>query len=180
MRKPRNVTIRRCEPDDAGRIMAIFSQPGVYKMALDLPYTPARKWKDFVSVTSDNIYCLVAIIDNVVVGCSRFVILPKPCQKHIGTFGIFVDENYRRDGVGNRIMEAVIDLAENWLGMLKLEVTVSVSNQLCLNLCKKYGFEIEGLSKMFAYADGQYIDAYHLARIRGDNKKRFQGNNKRS
>lgn len=167
MRNLKEVSIRSCEPHDAKRIKEIFSQRSVFTMALDLPLTPMSRWQDFAeSENGNNIFCFVAIIDEVVVGCARLVVYNKICQKHIASFGIFVDEKYRLNAVGNKLMETVICFAEDWLAVLRLEVTVSTNNIICLNMCKRYNFEIEGISKMFAYSDGKYIDAYRLARIK--------------
>ncbi|WP_277973498.1 hypothetical protein [Pantoea agglomerans] len=68
--------------------------------------------------------------------------------------------------MGNKLMEAIIDFSENWLAILRLEVTVSVGNKICLNMCKRYNFEIEGISRKFAYSYGEYIDVYRLARVK--------------
>lgn len=167
MKNRKEVLIRSCEPFDAQRINEIFSQRSVFTMALDLPLTPMKRWQHFSeSENGSDIFCFVACIDDVVVGCARLVVYKKTCQRHVGSFGIFVDENYRLNAVGNRLMETIINFAEDWLAILRLEVTVSTNNKICLNMCKRYNFEIEGVSKMFAFSDGNYIDAYRLARIK--------------
>lgn len=167
MRVRKSVVIRACEPHDAQRIKDIFSQSSVFKMALDLPFTSLKRWEDFAaSGNGYDVFCFVACIDDVVVGCSRLVMYKKICQKHVGSFGVFVDEKYRLNAVGNKLMEAIIDFSENWLAILRLEVTVSVGNKICLNMCKRYNFEIEGISRKFAYSYGEYIDVYRLARVK--------------
>jgi putative acetyltransferase len=41
-----------------------------------------------------------------------------------------------------------------------------VDNASAIALYKKFGFEIEGTHKRFAYYDGEYVDAHIMARPR--------------
>ncbi len=53
-------------------------------------------------------------------------------------------------GVGRALLKTVIDLADNWLNLKRIELTVYVDNERAINLYKKFGFEIEGESKAYA------------------------------
>jgi putative acetyltransferase len=63
-------------------------------------------------------------------------------------------------------MEACLDLAHNWLGLSRLDIRVYVDNAPAIALYEKFGFEIEGTHKRFAYRDGEYVDAHIMARLR--------------
>jgi putative acetyltransferase len=43
-----------------------------------------------------------------------------------------------------------------------------VDNEPAIKLYKKFGFEIEGRLRDFSYRNGEYIDAYIMARIKKD------------
>jgi len=45
-------------------------------------------------------------------------------------------------------------------------VGASYYNDVALRLYEKFGFEIEGLLRRYAFRDGSYVDAYTLARLR--------------
>jgi putative acetyltransferase len=43
---------------------------------------------------------------------------------------------------------------------------VYTDNEAALRLYKKLGFEIEGTHRKYAFRDGQYVDAFTMARVR--------------
>ncbi|MCE9905383.1 GNAT family N-acetyltransferase, partial [Hafnia paralvei] len=47
-----------------------------------------------------------------------------------------------------------------------MTLTVYTDNAGAIALYKKFGFEIEGTSRGYAYRDGQYVDVFHMARLR--------------
>ncbi len=63
-------------------------------------------------------------------------------------------------------MQALVDTADNWLDIKRLELTVYTDNAAALALYKKFGFETEGQLKAFGFRDGTYVDAYTMARVR--------------
>jgi putative acetyltransferase len=60
----------------------------------------------------------------------------------------------------------MLDIADNWLNLHRLELQVYTDNERAINLYKKFGFEIEGTLRDYAYGDGHYLDAYEMARLR--------------
>ena len=62
--------------------------------------------------------------------------------------------------------ETCVDLADNWLGLTRLDFRVYVDNASAIVLYEKFGFEIEGSHKRFAYRDGEYVDVHIMARLR--------------
>lgn len=75
-------------------------------------------------------------------------------------------EAIRQIIVGGRLLAAAIDLAENWLNITRLELTVFVDNAAAIALYEKHGFRIEGESPEFALRVGEYVAVYHMARLR--------------
>ena len=57
------------------------------------------------------------------------------------------------------------DLADDWLDYARLELTVYTDNAAALVLDRKFGFEIEGTLKSYAFRGGRFIDAYTMARL---------------
>ena len=64
------------------------------------------------------------------------------------------------------MMEAVIEMADNWLSLSRLELNVYTDNDAAIHLYEKQGFEIEGTLRNYAFRDGRYVDSYAMARIR--------------
>jgi putative acetyltransferase len=63
-------------------------------------------------------------------------------------------------------MATACDLADRWLPVRRIELTVYVDNAPAIALYTRFGFEREGLLRQYALRDGGYIDAYAMARLR--------------
>jgi putative acetyltransferase len=85
---------------------------------------------------------------------------------HVATFGIGVSAEKHGRGVGSALMREMVNLCDNWLRIERIELTVFVDNAPALTLYQKFGFEIEGTGKRFALRNGEYVDAYFMARIK--------------
>ncbi len=79
---------------------------------------------------------------------------------------MMVDASHHGRGIGSRLLAAAIDLAENWLNVTRIELTVFVDNRAAIALYEKHGFRIEGESAEYALRDGAYAAVYHMARLR--------------
>ena len=79
--------------------------------------------------------------------------------------GISVAPSAQRRGVGSALMAAMCDYADNWAGVLRLELNVYVDNEPAIALYRKFGFEIEGTNRAFAMRDGAYVDSHAMARL---------------
>ena len=66
---------------------------------------------------------------------------------------------------GSALVSAVIDLADNWLALRRLELAVFVDNAPAVALYEKFGFSVEGTYREYAFRDGRYVDAYAMARL---------------
>jgi len=63
-------------------------------------------------------------------------------------------------------MAAIIDAADNWLNLRRLELTVYVDNEPAIRLYRKFGFEIEGTRRADVFRDGRFVDSFAMARLR--------------
>ena len=89
-----------------------------------------------------------------------------PRRRHAAHVGLIVHENWHAKGVGTALMKALIDSADNWLNLSRLELTVFTDNDPAVKLYKKLGFVIEGTHKKYAFRDGELADVYAMARVR--------------
>jgi L-phenylalanine/L-methionine N-acetyltransferase len=90
----------------------------------------------------------------------------RPRRRHVGTLGMAVRDDLQGRGVGTALMQAALDLADNWLNLTRVELTVYVDNAAGVALYKKFGFEVEGTHPHYAFRCGEYVDAYSMARTK--------------
>ena len=77
-----------------------------------------------------------------------------------------VRDDWQGKGVGTKLLEAALDLADNWLGLTRLDLRVFVDNGAAIALYRKFGFEVEGTHKWFALRGGDFVGAYVMARLK--------------
>jgi L-phenylalanine/L-methionine N-acetyltransferase len=162
-----NVSVRHAEPDDAQAIHRILSGPQATAGTMQLPlqsFEGVRK--RFFSEPHEDLYHLVACVDEEVVGQLGLETFTRPRRRHVGEIGMAVRDDWQGKGVGTALMEAALDLADNWLGLTRIELSVYTDNTAGVALYKKFGFEVEGTNRRYAYRNGEYVDAYSMARIR--------------
>jgi putative acetyltransferase len=87
-------------------------------------------------------------------------------MRHVGSIGMAVRDDWQGRGVGTALMEAALDLADNWLNLTRVELTVYVDNAPAIALYEKFGFEVEGTHRRMAFRNGGYVDGYSMARLR--------------
>jgi putative acetyltransferase len=80
---------------------------------------------------------------------------------------VAVRDDWHGRGVGTALMTAIVDLADNWIGYSRLELTAYTDNEAALALYRKFGFEIEGTARRYAWRGGVLVDAYMMARHAG-------------
>jgi putative acetyltransferase len=77
-----------------------------------------------------------------------------------------VRDDWQGRGVGTALLGAVIDLADRWLQLRRLELQVYADNAAGIALYVRHGFIEEGRHRDFAFRDGVFVDALTLARLR--------------
>jgi putative acetyltransferase len=162
-----NLTIRRAEADDCVAVAGMFRSLKVFADTLQLPYPSPDYWRRRITENPESAYYLVAVIDERLVGMVSIDTFPnRPRRKHAGAIGISVHEEWQGKGVGTALMRAILDFADNWLNLTRLELEVYADNEAAIRLYERFGFELEGTLRQHAFRDGKYVDAKMMARLR--------------
>jgi L-phenylalanine/L-methionine N-acetyltransferase len=161
------VIVRHAEPDDYQALHRIFSGPRAISGTLQMPFPRAETWRKRLSEPPEGLYSLVACVEGEVVGSLGLETSSTRWRmRHVGSIGMAVRDDWQGRGIGTALMEAALDLADNWLNLTRIELRVYVDNSAAVALYKNFGFEIEGTHRRLAFRNGEYVDAYSMARIR--------------
>ena len=160
------IAVRRAGPSDAEAIWKCYTAPVAVRNTLQMPYRSLESVREQLAKYGEGDHILVAAIDDEVVGVIGLHTSSRPRVNHRGEIGMMVRDDWHGKGVGTAMMRAVIDLADKWLNLARIELTVFTDNQSAIALYRKFGFEIEGTHRKYAFRDGEFVDAYAMARIK--------------
>lgn len=165
-----NFLIRSVRIEDASAINEMRRMNGVMENTLGLFSERISRSEDFIKGLTDNEHLLVAEIEEnevkKVVGLAGLHINRNPRLRHSASLGIMVHADYQGKEIGTTLIKKILDLADNWLMLVRVELTAFVENEGAVKLYKSLGFEIEGIKKYAAIRDSKYADEYMMARYR--------------
>jgi putative acetyltransferase len=163
---PASLILRAREPGDWHEIAALLQLPRVRWGTLRLPFASAEETRKWIERPSDGSVFIVAILDDRLVGVAS-MIRYKGRRDHVGDIGVSVHDDFQGRGIGSALLGALVDTADKWLNLRRLELAVYVDNEPAIRLYKRFGFVIEGTRRAVAFRDGAFVDDYVMARVRG-------------
>lgn len=163
-----NINIRPVVLEDARYLHETRIMDGVRENIMALTSERIDKMQSFISGLTDNQHVFVAEVEEngakKVVGIVGLTVNTSARIRHSGSIGINVNKDYQGKGIGKALLNKVIDLADKWLMLVRLELSVLVDNERAINLYKSIGFVIEGTKKYAIIKNGKYADEYIMAR----------------
>ncbi|MCA1646551.1 MAG: GNAT family N-acetyltransferase [Chloroflexi bacterium] len=162
------IEIRAAESSDTEAIHDIMNCPGVIHNTMQLPWRSLDQRRDWVAQRKSDDHFLVAVVDGHVVGNLGLGREGPARRNHVASMGMSVHDDFQNRGVGTALMAAMVDLADNWLGIRRIELTVWTDNLRAIHLYEKYGFVIEGTGRQFGRRAGAYVHAHYMARLRSE------------
>ena len=119
-----------------------------------------------VDTESPRNLCLVAVVDNRIVGFSRCEGSPLKRFSHKVDFGVGVIKEFWRYGIGKNFLKASVEWADA-NDIKKMALNVVETNDKAILLYKKLGFEVEGVLKNDKMlSDGNYYNTIVMGRIK--------------
>ena len=159
------IAIRGIEVADWEDSAAIRESGNVVYNTLQVPYMSRDQVRDYIENMSDNLHMLVAVVRERVVG-QLGLHVGSGRRAHSASLGMMIHADYQGRGIGTALMQAAVDLAENWLNVSRIELSVYPDNEVAITLYRKFGFEVEGTLRDYAFRDGRFIDSLLMARVR--------------
>jgi ribosomal protein S18 acetylase RimI-like enzyme len=124
------------------------------------PLESARRF--VLSNIAQNVPQLVALRGDEVVGWCDISPMTREGFTHCVTLGMGVRKDFRRLGIGRRLLEQTIGAARA-IGLERIELEVFASNTPAIRLYDRVGFVVEGVKKRGHKLDGEYDDLVQMA-----------------
>jgi putative acetyltransferase len=154
--------IRAVRPEDNAALTDIRHQKQVMRFT---PAMPSERASDFYARWGKDDHVLVAELDGRVVGYAGLHVRDAK-RRHSAWLGIAVHDEFAGRGAGRLLMKALLDLADNWIGLTRVDLEASAANERGIKLYRELGFVEEGRQKKAYFAEGVYEDAVLMARVK--------------
>lgn len=164
------IITRPMQVADAAQLHAIATHPAVARGTLQMPSMELGAVEERTAIRKPGLYRYTAVAQHVdgrerVAGSAILFQPQNPRLAHGAGLGISVHPDYWGIGVGSRLMSAVVDLADNWLALRRIELDVFTDNAPAISLYERFGFLREGTRRVQAFGDGRWNDSYFMARL---------------
>ncbi|RCU48830.1 GNAT family N-acetyltransferase [Corallincola holothuriorum] len=157
------LTIRAYEPSDITAVTGMLSTPEVFPNTTRQPYNSVAMVTPLFA-NPDHTH-LLAFSGSTLVAAGSLLTNPNPRRKHSAELALTVAPAWQGKGVGNHMMTVLLQQADRWLNLMRVELTVFTDNEAAIHLYKKHGFETEGVMRADAFKNGEYCDSYAMARL---------------
>ncbi len=162
-------SVRRARTSDAEAFARLMSDPEVYANLLQMPWPSPDHWQarlaDSCAHGSPHVQIVAEAGGEVVGAAGLHPIGVSPRKRHAMALGINVGIAWQGRGVGTLLMQSLCDYADNWLGLLRIELDVYADNRRAQALYERFGFVREGVHRCEALRDGIYVDGWSMARL---------------
>jgi RimJ/RimL family protein N-acetyltransferase len=145
-----------------------------YLLMLEAP--PKESLVSFVSDIVKNDWTQFYAVENDhVVGWCDIVPQQREGIKHVGAVGMGVLPDYRKRGIGKKLLIECINDAFG-KGIERIELEVFVSNTGAVKLYENLGFEKEGVKRKARYIDEEYDDILVMSLLKSEQNKACEMN----
>lgn len=131
--------------------------------------TPAsrERWREYLrELDTAHVKLIGAYDEDVLLGAAELTIQSRVRQRHVGRLWLMVDPSCAGQGIGQTLLRAIVDAADSWWNLIRLEVDVPTDQRRAIEFFRKAGFELEATRRSEIRTDSGFADVAHLARIR--------------
>jgi putative acetyltransferase len=170
-----SITTRPMRSTDATDLHTISTHPAVARGTLQMPSMELTAVQQRTDEQRPGLFRYTAVAQHEdgtrrIVGSATLHQSQNPRLRHVAGVGISVHPDYWGIGVGSHLMKALLDLADNWLPLHRVELEVYTDNPAAVRLYERLGFVIEGTKRLQSFGDGRWADAYFMARLHPDSR----------
>ncbi|MGZ4162796.1 MAG: GNAT family N-acetyltransferase [Tumebacillaceae bacterium] len=128
--------------------------------ASDIKTTPERQADIIEQHNTTGGLFIVGVVDGEIAGLLNFGRGRKARTAHVGDFGLTVREKYWSYGIGTKLLQYLIEWAQDSKEIRKINLRVRTDNAPAIAIYEKLGFKHEGLLTRDFLIDGKFYDCY--------------------
>lgn len=168
-----NIILRDLQPADKGKFFPWIKDKDVIKYSLSRFQN--MKCNDEISIWFDTILSdktsyNKAIVDSTSDKIIGYAGIASLSQTNLsGEYFIFIGEkSYHGKGIGTFVTKEIIKRGFQDLGLNRIMLTVSDTNEGAIKAYKKANFKTEGIMRQAAYRDGKFHDKIIMSILRDE------------
>lgn len=163
--------IRPIQVGDGAGINKLRRMKGVFENILGIPSERIKQNEDGIANLDAGVHQFVAMTadenkNEIIIGTAGLHVAANPRKRHSAGIGMMVHIDYQGMGVGTKLLGCLIDIADNWLMLERIELNVFTDNEKAISLYKKFGFVTEGTLRKASIRSGNYVDEFIMARVK--------------
>lgn len=153
------LTVRRAVSADVAAITEIYNDAIMNSIAtMDTIIQSAQERQAWLEAHGKQWPVLVCEVNGVIAGWASLTQWSiRPAYSQTAEASVFVHKNYRAQGVGKHLLQALIE-AGKAAGMHLIVGRIATTNSVSLNMCRALGFTDVGVMKEAGYKFGDYVD----------------------
>jgi putative acetyltransferase len=159
------VEIRPIRSEDAGAVHALRQLPSVIDGTMAIPSMRIEETQRRLASLGADDHTFVAVVDGEIVGMAGLHVEPGK-RRHTGSIGMMVHDQFQGRGIGRELLEALLHVADNFLGLIRVELEVYPDNERAIGLYESAGFEHEGRKRKAVWRHGEHQDVLGMGRVR--------------
>lgn len=159
------VEIRPVRPEDAEAAYALRLLPSVIDGTLAIPSARIGETRGRLERLGPDDHTFVAVVDGLVVGMAGLHVGTGK-HRHTGSLGMMVHDQFQGRGIGRELLEALLHVADNFIGLTRVELEVFPDNERAVRLYESCGFEHEGHKRKAVWRHGEHQDILVMGRVR--------------
>lgn len=160
-----DVIIRGFRPDDAEALTEVLNMPGVRYGTLRQPFQSVAHTRRYMESLTPADIMIVAGWRGRLIG-NAGLHAERGRRRHAASLGLGIHDDFTGKGLGTLFIKTLLDAADNWHDLKRIELNVFTDNIPAIRLYEKFGFENEGTMRQYALRNGVYADCYLMARVR--------------
>jgi len=162
---PSEVEIRPVRAEDAEAVHILRLRPSSIDNTMAIPSERVTRARSRIDGSGPDDHVFVAVVDGQVVGMAGLHVGAGK-GRHAADLGIMVHDQFQGRGIGRELMEMLLHMADNFLGLTRVELQVYPDNVRAIGLYESCGFEHEGRKRKAVWRHGEHQDILVMARVR--------------